>query len=356
MAKSDNLTDFLTDVADAIRAKKGTTAKINPQDFSSEIASIQSGGGGGEIPSIPTYTGHADTEGLRAIGWTDEDIAYYQEHGVNWNEEEDEYHKVTDDNKALYGVLTADNISTYKDRIVYLPKIDTSAKTSMDNTFKDCYSLVSIPQLDTSSVLNMSGMFNGCYSLTSIPQLNTSSVTSINKIFYNCYSLTSIPQLDTSSVLNMSDMFSGCLSLTSIPQLDTSKVTNASSMFSSCYSLVNIPQLDTSKLTNANNMFNKCYSLVSIPQLDTIKVTSMSNIFNGCYSLTYINLKNAKLAYTLNYSTLLSKESLLYLINNEVATSAITITLASYAYERLSNDADIVETLANHPNITLASA
>ena len=47
MAKNNNLTDFLTDVANAIRAKKGTTAKINPQDFSSEIASISTGGGGG---------------------------------------------------------------------------------------------------------------------------------------------------------------------------------------------------------------------------------------------------------------------------------------------------------------------
>jgi hypothetical protein len=47
MAKNDNLTDFLTDVADAIRTKKGTTALINPQNFSSEIASIESGGGGG---------------------------------------------------------------------------------------------------------------------------------------------------------------------------------------------------------------------------------------------------------------------------------------------------------------------
>lgn len=43
MAKNDNLKDFLTDVADAIREKKGTTEKINPQDFSSEIKGIESG-------------------------------------------------------------------------------------------------------------------------------------------------------------------------------------------------------------------------------------------------------------------------------------------------------------------------
>ncbi len=45
MAKNDNLKDFLTDVADAIREKKGTTEKINPQDFSDEIRGIESGGG-----------------------------------------------------------------------------------------------------------------------------------------------------------------------------------------------------------------------------------------------------------------------------------------------------------------------
>ena len=254
----------------------------------------------------PKWTGHADAEGLRAIGWTDEDIAYYQENGVNWNEEDDEYHKVTDDNKALYGVLTASNISTYKDRIVYLPKIDTSSVTSMSNMFNYCYSLTAIPQLDTSRVTSMSYMFNCCYSLTTIPQLDTSRVTDMSYMFYNCPSLTAIPQLDTSGVTSMS------------------------------------------------YMFNYCYSLTTIPQLDTSRVTDMSNMFYNCYSLTTANLKNVKLAYQLNSSALLSKDSLLYLINNEAATSAITIKLASYAYDRWATDTDIVAALANHPNISLA--
>jgi surface protein len=305
MAKNNNLTDLLTDVADAIRAKKGTYAPINPQDFYAEIVSI------GEdtptpTPSRPSWTGHADVEGLKTIGWTDEDIAYYQQHGVNWNAEDDEYHKVTDDNKALYGVLTADNISTYKDRIVYLPKIDTSGKTDMSNMFADCYSLVSIPQLNTASVTDMSNMFNSCFSLVSIPQLDTASVT------------------------------------------------NMSNMFSECHSLVSIPQLNTASVTNMSYMFDGCHSLVSIPQLDTPNVTGVDYMFNICYSLTHVNLKNAAKDYRLNYSALLSKESLLYLINNEAATSAITIKLARYAYTRLAEDADVVVALANHPNISLA--
>lgn len=41
-SKANNLTAFLTGIADALRAKKGTTELINPQDFESEITSITS--------------------------------------------------------------------------------------------------------------------------------------------------------------------------------------------------------------------------------------------------------------------------------------------------------------------------
>ena len=43
MAKNNNLSDFLTDIANSIRTKKGTTGTINAQNFSSEIASIETG-------------------------------------------------------------------------------------------------------------------------------------------------------------------------------------------------------------------------------------------------------------------------------------------------------------------------
>ena len=48
MSKENNLSDFLTNIADAIRDKKGTSDPINAQDFASEIESIETGGGGDE--------------------------------------------------------------------------------------------------------------------------------------------------------------------------------------------------------------------------------------------------------------------------------------------------------------------
>lgn len=44
MAKTNNVSDFCRDIANAIREKKGTTGDINAQDFADEIASIETGG------------------------------------------------------------------------------------------------------------------------------------------------------------------------------------------------------------------------------------------------------------------------------------------------------------------------
>ena len=50
MAKNDNLTDFLQDIADTIRAKRGITGPISAQNFATEIAAIE----GGSTPTPPT--------------------------------------------------------------------------------------------------------------------------------------------------------------------------------------------------------------------------------------------------------------------------------------------------------------
>ena len=321
-----------------------------PLDGNMVIKKGGSGGSGGGIK----YTGHADAEGLKAIGWTDEDIAYYQANGVNWNEEDDEYHKVTDDNKALYGVLTIDNIDEYKDRIVYLPKIDTSEVTDMANKFQECGALTASPMLDTSSVTDMRSMFYRCYSLTTIPLLDTSSVTDMNSMFTECHSLTTIPLLDTSKVTKMSYTFYYCYSLKSIPPLDTSKVTSMQQTFNYCFSLVGIPPLDTSK-AYLSETFNACRAFVGA-SIDF--ASTGSGTFRSSYTLSLVRFdaKNLKVSITLSDSPLLSKSSVLYMIENEAATGAITITLHSYAYSRLAEDADIVNALTNHPNISLASA
>ena len=52
MARNDNLTDLLRDVADAIRTKTSSAGLINPQDFPERIAAID----GGSQPIKPEGT------------------------------------------------------------------------------------------------------------------------------------------------------------------------------------------------------------------------------------------------------------------------------------------------------------
>lgn len=352
MAKNDNLQDLMLDIASAIREKKGTTDPINPQNFSSEILSIETGGGGGgDTPSRPAWTGHADAEGLRAIGWTDEDIAYYQANGVNWNEEDDQYHLVSDDNKALYGVLTASNISTYKERIVYLPKIDTSGLTSTEKLFSYCQSMIAIPMLDTSSVVSMKYMFEHCPSLVCVPKFDTSKVIYMDYMFSYCYSLVSVPSYDVGKVNSMQYMFAYCHSLVSLHEISAPAAENVNYMFAYCYSLLSVSFL---KLYGKfrGSMFYFCYSLVSVrmPIYDLINKT---DTFYFCYSLTSLELSSIRTNVYLSDVRLLSKESLLYIINNEATTSSRTasITLASYAKTRLENDPDVLAALAEHPRV-----
>ena len=66
-----------------------------------------------------------------------------------------------------------------------------------------------------------------------------------------------------------------------------------------------------------------------------------------------INIKGLKNNIKFYNSKRLSKESVLYMINNSAATSAIAIGLNKAVYDVLKDDADIIAALAEKTNITL---
>lgn len=320
--KLQSILDSKKAIKAAIEAKGVSDVGDVLSAYPDKIASIQAGGGSG-------YTGHADAEGLKAIGWTDEDIEYYQTHGVNWNEEDDEYHKIPQDNIDLYGVLTIDNIQKYKDRIVYLPKLDTSGITDMNGKFQNCYSMVAVPMMDTSNVTNMAYMF------------------------YNCHSLVSIPLFDVSNSYHTDNMFGNCYSLIFVPSFNMSNVENANNMFTGCHSLIYVKFNSMNNIIRTWSMFNRCVSLIYVG-LYNIRVTN--SIFDyDCYSIRYLYLQGLKQSLNISDASLLTKESLLYIIENAAPTEPITITLSAYCYNKYSADPDVVAALEAQPNISLAS-
>lgn len=103
------------------------------------------------------------------------------------------------------------------------------------------------------------------------------------------------------------------------------------------------------------------YDLVNCTRLRDVLYINLENnsrtfTFSGLNSLTtFLGIK-MRGNFSFKDSPLLSNESILFLINHEKATSAITITLHPDAYARAMSNADILAALETHTNVSLASA
>ena len=256
MARTNTLGNFLTDVASAIREKKGTTDTILASNFDTEIASIEGG------VDINEYLSDTITKGTSSSG--------------GW-------------------------VKT----IIKLRSPLTVEGTSAEYMFYQC-PLNELPQLDTSNVKDMTSMFDGCKNLTTIPQIDTSNVTRMNQMFYQCSNLTTIPQIDTSKVNSMTYMFGYCSNLTTIPQIDTSSLGNMAYMFYNCTNLTTIPQLNGKNIGILSSAFSGCKSLENFNGLINL-------------GQEYLTTQSANYDYyklVLTSSTLLTEQSIINILNN----------------------------------------
>lgn len=187
MARTNNLTNFLTDVATAIKTKKGNDTPIPASDFDTEIIDLPSGGG----------------LDWSAIGYSGEPESIIDDYN---------YSKSIYDNwDATQTSLQYKFTSDYS--LVYMPLVDTSNVTIFYGTFSYCKNLVTMPLVDTSSATSMNGLFQNCERLASIPLFNTSNVTDMQNMFRYCYEMVDIPKLNTSKVTFFNNMVTSCTKL-----------------------------------------------------------------------------------------------------------------------------------------------
>lgn len=258
-----------------------------------EINVNVSGGEGG----YSYFDGSFDEQGLRDLGWTDDDIQYFKSYAPHYAWEDEKY-VVSDGNKEynyknypqqnlLVSAMSNDteNASFYPYIPEHLVYINNAADVYGTNNFDSLSNTIGIPAYDTSLRTSFYNFFSGCRKLRFVPPINTKNGTDFIMMFFECREITSIPPIDTSNGTSFNNMFNGCISLQSIPLLDTSNGTNFSQMFSTCNNLKSIPPLDTHNGTNFTSMFSNCSNLTSIPPLDTSNGTSFSQIFYGCSKL-----------------------------------------------------------------------
>ena len=207
------LTQLFTAIANAIRAKTGSSDSIVAEDFPDEISTIETGKltqeeyntADDDLDDILENTVvQSGTISITQNGTTD--VTNYVQANVNV----DTSFNATKTWQDLgYSTPVDNSLDTYSDSFDILNNWDNTI-TNLQNYFKDYTTIKYFPLIDTHNVTNMYSTFWNDTNLISIPLLDTSNVTTMRGMFFICNALKVVPLLDTSNVTTMRNMFYEC--------------------------------------------------------------------------------------------------------------------------------------------------
>ena len=314
-------------IADAIRAKKGTSDLIKASDFATEIASIEAGGEtlGGEYnieqivdgdncELVITTAGQPENKLAQLVDRsiageiTAEDLAgatvigSYAFYGCQYLNSVDlsgiNYINVN----AFYNCTNLKNVefedNTYIDdrafmnsglsgtvTVPYYPYITQTNKSLGDSVFEGCTKITKLI-INSGSISMNNRCFYGCTNLSEVEFGESCTTSKIGaRHFMNCSSLKTI-----TLPLTVTGLYESCFANSGIETINLHEgLTSVSgNVFSGCSKLTNISLPST--LTNISNyMFYNCSSLQNINIPDS--VTSIgSYAFNGCSSLISVTI------------------------------------------------------------------
>ena len=203
---------YLTDIADAIRAKNGSNETYTPAEMAAAISNIPSGGSGGgatiealTVTQNGTYTAPSGVDGYSPVtvnvsgGGGDEQL------------------KALIDGTAT-SITVPNNVTTIRMYAFYAMTNMTSIAlpnglTKIDaNAFQNCSALTSI-EFPTTITSIGSNAFNSCSGLTAVKLPNINKVETYT--FYYCTNLASVEIPDSVSQLS-GNSFAYCTSLRTI--------------------------------------------------------------------------------------------------------------------------------------------
>ena len=314
MSKQNNLTDFLTDVANAIRAKKGSTDLINPQNFSAEIATLS---GGLEVIEMTETTATIEPNKVYVWGMveslnitlgasTDENdffafrfrcskptMTSLTVNGATWADdtELDAEGKPVLDLGSWYQCEIKGGTSVLYARLAhYIPFADSNVEAVL--LAKGVGDGIGITYKDAAKVTDISTWFKGNADITAFAEFVNFSgiITLVTSAFNGCSSLAEI-SLPASLTSIGNNAFNGCSSLARVLNLENTKVTSINTYaFYDCTSLAEINFHSSLKKIDSFAFYG-CSSLtkLNIPEeIRNLQILDMA--FYNCTSLSVINV------------------------------------------------------------------
>ena len=368
MARIDSLGHFLTDVADAIRNKKGSSGTIQASSFDTEIASIPSGGGGAvekkdinfydydgtilhsytksEFNNLEAMPDNPIHEGLTSMGW-------------NWTLQEGKTYLISHSYIEIGQVyqLTNSSIEIYVsiDKYTLNPYVTFAVNGTAtidwgDNTTPDTITGTSASSMiDTSHTYSSGGDYVIKISSTSDIRLSAGDGNYGSKIFWlgtanyeNIRYLNCIKKVFLSNNIIISNNFTflNCYNLEEVI-LPNNGATIGTDIFSNCYKLKHITTPKQSGYIIPNNFLRYCYGLKSISigngtqrlnqycfincvVLERLTLpNSVSLINTGLLATSNINileLSNSISSYSATAFAYLNAVEKIYITNNEELT------------------------------------
>ncbi len=246
MARTNTLGNFLTDVAAAIRTKKGSEEPIAAADFDTEIENLPSGEDLSEYFVTEYTSGMSTSLKMSALVKKLPDL-------------------IVDNN-----ITSLNGLFNNYDGIVVPRVVCGSNIINMQNMYySSSITSVDASGLNTSNVTNMANMFSS----------SANSDTKLGSIIFG-------ENFKVSKCTTMVNMFKGRAGLSNLDLSDfktSSSLGELNAMFSGCASLksLDLSGFYTSNVTNMSNMFYNCKSLVHIDMRNMTfsRVASSTNIF-----------------------------------------------------------------------------
>ena len=336
MARTDNLKNYLTDVADAIREKINTTDKIKASEFDDKIREISGASeqwewaldnvinfgsanptffrGNTYLKVLPNYLEDKCLEitdwrnafdsctnlieaNINTINGTNFSSIFYNcsklinvintgdfSKGLNCTNAFRNT-RVTDDVVQKFSFDSITNgfgMFGYGTKITQLPKFNHETITNMGEMFWQCsLSDLGTEDLNFPNVTNAEGIF-GETQVVKAPNLSFPNTTSVKGIFRDCQKLISVANFNIPNATNVAEAFKGCTNLTTIGVLSIPKVQTFNNLFYNCKALESIEQFNVSSATNLASLFAQSNNLKSVDFVNsTSKVTNFSGLFAG---------------------------------------------------------------------------